>query len=134
MLFKRARCGICRATLPTGPGFWGVSPAPLIMNCSSCGRRIKTTLAYRYTYYFNFSWKLLFLISIPLVLWHELITGNYGRIFLLPFSVLIMGGLGGFIGSFFLAIPLLVIFDVGRLIIRWFIYQSRKKTSDSDLQ
>ncbi len=121
MWIRSYKCGNCKNSFKLGPGFLGFKPCPTSLECNKCNSQVNVSFSYKYTYYFNYVWKILFflsfLICIPFLLSKDK-----------PYEVLIVFWIGSslfsgifvsFLVSYFIALPVAII-DI-------FIRRIRKK-------
>ncbi len=116
MLLKRVRCGNCGRSFSLGPGILEFKPAPYVLECEECHIKVPSNFSYRYTYYFYYCWKLCVIFSGVFFALNFMEQDDKRVFFMLPFAIMIIGGGGGFVASYFLALPFMLIADLFKLL------------------
>lgn len=67
-MLQSASCPNCKSFFPLGAGGWKVKLPPYRVKCSHCGLLLKTDFFYRATWTSGLVFKVLFYLSIPLII------------------------------------------------------------------
>lgn len=114
MWIKSYKCSNCKYSFPLGPGFLGFNPCPRVLLCKDCKAKVKVSFVYKYTYYFNYCWKVLFFLSffiaVPISFTMD---GPFSvKLFFGIVTSLFIGVFVGFLASYFIALPVAIIDNI----------------------